>query len=258
MSLTFHAPESLITRRLRIAVIGAGGTGSEMLDGLARLELAICALGHPGFDVTVYDGDTVSSTNILRQRFLPGDEGVNKAEVLVHRYNMFFGVNWTAVPRNLNAKAIPARFNPDLLITCVDKAAVRSQLAAAYRRQYLPTLWLDTGNDSHQGQVILGHLGRVNAGLLRLPNVLDLYPEIEMHAADLDNDGPSCSAEESLSRQELPVNRAVALAGYSLLWNLLRHGCLNHHGTFIDIRAGRTSPLMIDPDAWAMMGYAAA
>ena len=45
----------LLSDRVSIALAGAGGIGSQMLSGLARLDAAIRALGHPGLDVTVYD-----------------------------------------------------------------------------------------------------------------------------------------------------------------------------------------------------------
>lgn len=38
----------LLTREVRVSVIGAGGTGSQMLMGLAQLHTAMIALGHPG------------------------------------------------------------------------------------------------------------------------------------------------------------------------------------------------------------------
>ena len=59
------------------SVIGAGGTGSQMLMGLAQLHTAMIALGHPGgLDVTVIDSDQVSEANVGRQMFYPSDVGL--------------------------------------------------------------------------------------------------------------------------------------------------------------------------------------
>ena len=38
-----------------VNLIGAGGTGSQVLTCLARLDVTLRALGHPGLSVTLYD-----------------------------------------------------------------------------------------------------------------------------------------------------------------------------------------------------------
>ena len=43
-----------------VFVIGAGGTGSQVITNLARMNMALQALGHPGLHVTVFDPDTVT------------------------------------------------------------------------------------------------------------------------------------------------------------------------------------------------------
>ncbi|MFD2274263.1 ThiF family adenylyltransferase [Undibacterium arcticum] len=60
----------LLQQKVRVAVIGAGGTGSQVLNGLVRLHLALLAFGHPGgLDVTLWDDDQVSEANVGRQSF---------------------------------------------------------------------------------------------------------------------------------------------------------------------------------------------
>lgn len=44
----FFIPTTLLERPVTVWLLGAGGTGSELLDGLARLHAALLALGHPG------------------------------------------------------------------------------------------------------------------------------------------------------------------------------------------------------------------
>lgn len=74
-----------------VFVIGAGGTGSQVITNLARMSMALQALGHPGLHVTVFDPDTVSQSNIGRQLFSETELGLNKAVSLVTRINRFFG-----------------------------------------------------------------------------------------------------------------------------------------------------------------------
>ena len=82
-----------------VFVIGAGGTGSQVITNLARMSMALQALGHPGLHVTVFDPDTVSQANIGRQLFSETELGLNKAVSLVTRINRFFGYAWTAEPQ---------------------------------------------------------------------------------------------------------------------------------------------------------------
>ena len=46
-----------------VNLIGAGGTGSQVLTCLARLDTALRGLGHPGLFITVYDSDIVTEAN---------------------------------------------------------------------------------------------------------------------------------------------------------------------------------------------------
>ena len=47
-----------------VNLIGAGGTGSQVLTCLARLDTALRGLGHPGLFVTLYDPDIVTEANM--------------------------------------------------------------------------------------------------------------------------------------------------------------------------------------------------
>ena len=67
-----------------VFVIGAGGTGSQVITNLARMSMALQALGHPGLHVTVFDPDTVSQANIGRQLFSETELGLNKPYHLSH------------------------------------------------------------------------------------------------------------------------------------------------------------------------------
>lgn len=72
-----------------VFIIGAGGTGSQVATNLARMSIALQALGHPGLHVTVFDPDTVTEANIGRQLFSESELGLNKAVALVTRITAF-------------------------------------------------------------------------------------------------------------------------------------------------------------------------
>lgn len=255
MSLRFNTPGTWLNGPLSILVIGAGGTGSDVLVRLAKLHTQLVALGSPGLRVKVMDADIVSESNCGRQHFSPSAIGLNKALVLVNSINLAYQVNWTGIPDHFDLEHDDHRsllnHGTDLVISCVDKAAFRVALCRAYRRVHTNVMLLDGGNGRDLGQVVLGHLGRPFTGL-RLPNVLDLWPEIE--TVD-DADEPSCSAHEAMQKQSWPVNQAVALLMVELLWTLMRQGWTDYHGATFNLGPMRTTPLMIDPAAWAFMGY---
>lgn len=256
MSLRFNLPQSWLNGRLKITVIGAGGTGSDLLVRLAKLHMQLVALGGAGLDVTVYDADVVTAGNIGRQHFPPCSLGLNKALMLVSSINLAYQLDWTGVPSHFDLDDSDhqqsLRWGSDLVVCCVDKAVFRVALCKAMRGVKTETMLLDCGNGRDLGQMVLGHLG-IPRGL-RLPNVFDLWPEI----ADVDDtEEPSCSAHESMQKQAWPVNQAVSFLAVELLWTLMRQGWTDYHGATFQLAPMRTSPLMVDPASWAFMGYEA-
>ena len=140
----------LLSRQVDVALVGVGGNGSQMLTGLARLHMALLALGHPGgLRVTAWDPDRVSEANVGRQMFSPADVGLNKAVVLVHRLNAFYGLNWEAKPVAYAHEEYSRR---DLVISCVDTAAARRDIHKLIEKlapvSYVVdhSYWLDLGN----------------------------------------------------------------------------------------------------------------
>jgi PRTRC genetic system ThiF family protein len=243
----------LLTNTVKVALVGCGGVGSQFLTGLARLHTALIALGHPGgFEVEVYDPDTVSESNVGRQLFSPADVGINKATLLVHRLNAFFGLKWKAKPQRFPVAG--DYHTPHIIISCVDTKAARRDIAE-YVAKHSICYWLDTGNNLADGQIILGQSGygrrrtKGNQQLI-LPTVTDLYPAILDKTAPEDEDAPSCSLAEALERQDLFIGQSIATFGLQLLWSLFRNGGLEHHGYFVNLKAGRVAPLPVDPEAW--------
>jgi PRTRC genetic system ThiF family protein len=95
----------LSDRRVTVALIGCGGTGSQMLTGLARLNHALVEDGHGPTRHRVRRRQ-VSAANVGRQMFSPADVGQRKSVVLVHRLNAFFGLDWCGRPVHAGADAI--------------------------------------------------------------------------------------------------------------------------------------------------------
>ncbi|AGG89049.1 PRTRC system ThiF family protein [Rhodanobacter denitrificans] len=245
----FPTPEAFLgDRPIRVLLAGAGGNGSMLADGLARLDCALRAQGHPGMAVTVYDDALVREANIGRQRFTHVDVGHPKATLLVHRLNGFYGVSWEAEVQRLPES--PPR--ADLVIGCVDLGWYRHALGKANAKRQTDALYLDLGNGASRGQVFLGHLGQPQSGL-RLPNIYDLYGDGLLTGDD--GDLPSCSLAEALTRQRWSINPLVAQVALTMLDDLLHRGGLDVHGAYVRLDPLSVTSLPIDPEQWKLLGY---
>jgi PRTRC genetic system ThiF family protein len=256
--LQHRLPARLLTKRVEILLVGAGGTGSRMLEKLVCLHRALVAKGHPeGLMVTVVDPDTVSAANIGRQAFYPGDIGCFKADVLVNRANMALGdARWKTAIAKLDTRAGLEGF--DLVIGAVDNRAGRLAILRGLENCMSGSrYWLDTGNRSSDGQVVLGEVAsrrRQTDSKERLPHVGELYPELIDPAAEDPDEGPSCSLAEALEKQSLFINAAVSDFAMNILWSLFTDGQIDTHGAFINLKRMTVTPLPADPAVWERFG----
>jgi sulfur-carrier protein adenylyltransferase/sulfurtransferase len=245
---TIH-PE-LLERRVRVLVVGCGGVGSAVATGLPYLHQALVVRGHPrGLHVTLQDGERISATNCVRQPFSKSEIGLYKSVVLVNRLNIFWGLDWEAVPEHLVGDHPITQI--DIIIGCVDSCAARAVIQRCATQSSTAGYWLDIGNNADSGQFILGEpLNLANPRRrTRLRSVAELYPEV-IDAAPDDDSFPSCSAAEALARQEPFVNATLANHALSLLAQLFRYGKIAHHGGFVNLSTGTATPLRIDPLLW--------
>ena len=238
------------THEITVALIGAGGTGSQVLTCLGRIDASLVALRHPGLYVTVYDPDVVTTSNMGRQLFTQQDVGLNKASCLVTRNNRFFGTDWDAVSGVYDGK--PA----NVVITCTDNIASRLYLQHFVKTEQDKRIepfekfiyWLDFGNTRTTGQAILGSLfvGQPASEMFktvpRLPLVTELFDYTKI---DEQHSEPSCSLAQALQKQDLFINSTLAQLGCGLLWKLLREGMIEYHGIFLNLETLKTNPLKI-------------
>lgn len=258
MKHTIH--RELVSRAVKVLLVGGGGSGSRVLENLICLHRAMLAKGHPaGLEVTLVDDDRVSAANVGRQAFYPTDIGSYKALTLINRANMALGTTmWNAqVGRLTTGTAGMGKF--DIVIGCVDNRAARLAILRSLERagggkRY----YLDLGNRTGDGQVVLGEVTsdkRKNDDPQRLPHVGELFPQLIDAALDkLEDDGPSCSLAEALEKQSLFINTAVSLFASNLLWQLFTTGEIEHHGAFINLDGMRVMPMAVDPETWARFG----
>ena len=249
---------SMLEGRIDVHLVGVGGNGAQMASRLARLDIAMRALGHPGgLHVTAWDPDEVSESNVGRQLYSASDVGQNKNVVTTHRLNMFYGLDWKAQPFRFEPKASISTFSPTLVISCVDSRAARQRL---HKQTESANYWLDLGNTESTAQVVLGQPSRrkwnEETGGPRLPCVTELYPELFERAPN-ENNTPSCSVRVSLASQGLFVNDAVVTFGCQLLYQLFSKGRLAVHGAVMNLDTMRTAPIEVNPEVWKRFGFGA-
>lgn len=257
--LTHRIKHWMLRDRISIVVVGCGGTGAALVSGLPYLHHALLAAGHPsGVKVCVIDGDRITGTNCVRQPFTLSEVGLYKAQVLVNRLNVFWGLDWCAIPTHVRCgRDVP---ECDFLISCVDTRAARATLAKVTRlksRKYV--YWLDTGNSSASGQFVMGEPLRPNRRdrSTRLPCLDELFPQMIQASLDKRDREPACSAAEALLKQEPYINQSIAQLVLAMLARLFRHGELSYHGGFVNLATGRVNPIPVDRKVWARLRGAA-
>jgi len=243
-----------------INLIGAGGTGSQLLTALARMNHALTALGHAGLFVRVFDNDQVDIANLGRQLFTTAELGQYKSVALINRINRFFGTNWKAETTRYDKQSLKDRDLASAIITisCVDTVTARYEigemlryLTKNYSGRNRVKYWMDFGNSRSSGQVILSTLEKIKqpaSELYRpvesLPLVTEEFKEL-LNTSEQDDNTPSCSLAEALTKQDLFINSALANCGASLLWQLFREGILFNRGFFLNLADFRTLPLKV-------------
>ncbi|AYL94386.1 PRTRC system ThiF family protein [Mucilaginibacter celer] len=243
-----------------VNLIGAGGTGGQVLTALARMNHALIALGHAGLFVRVFDDDTVEPANLGRQLFTTAEVGLHKSVALINRINRFFGTNWKAETLRYDQQLLEDRNRASALITisCVDTVQARYDIEEVLKylsknhtgRNHVQ-YWMDFGNSRTSGQVILSTLEKIKQPASELYTPVECLPLVTVEFRELlyfseqGDNTPSCSLAEALTKQDLFINSALANVGASLLWQLFREGILFNRGFFLNLKDFRTQPIKV-------------
>lgn len=259
--MTVHFPHEYLknpVHKVTIDLVGIGGTGSQVLTALARMNEALVGLGKPGLHVRAWDIDTVTPANMGRQLFSPADLGENKASVLITRINRFFGYSWQAMPELYKGKLVS-----NILITCVDSAKARLDINDVLVNRNInlkekaehPTdnlyYWLDIGNLQKTGQVVLGTMTTcpqpktIDSCKTKsvLPTVVKKFPQLKKIKEV--NQGPSCSLAEALEKQDLFINSTLSQFGCNLIWKLFKEEFIKHQGCYVNLETMTVNPIKL-------------
>lgn len=245
---------------ITVHVIGAGGTGSQVVTSLARIDTSLRALSHPGLHVTVYDPDTVSEANIGRQLFSEADLEQNKAIALITRINRFFGTDWKAEPTcyPINATKPEEVETSNLIITCTDNVRSRLGIWRLLKKcreitrtdHQTPIYWIDFGNSQKAGQVVIGNVRKKikqpASEIYQPVPTMEVITEYPGYSKVKEEDsGPSCSLVEALDKQDLFVNSILAQLGCDILWQMFREGIMPYRGLYLNLSTLRVNPIPV-------------
>ena len=239
---------------LIITVVGCGGTGGFVAEGLCRL-----LQGNPT-KLMLIDHDRVEPHNLLRQPFYQGDVGKFKAEVLAERLARLYGreIGYAVVPYNshIHSDIFSHYHEPGLVIGCVDNGAARAEIAALIRR---PHWWIDAGNDHQSGQVLIGNTDQRRVlekcfleqvqGCFALP-----LPSLQQPSllAAMPPPPMDCAEAVEAGDQSPTINQVMATLVLEIVRRLLA-GTLSWMAVYVDLEIGTLRPVLIEPKTVARM-----
>jgi PRTRC genetic system ThiF family protein len=225
-----------------VVIVGAGGTGSYLAQGLAKM----IAGYRLQVEVILVDPDTVEEKNCSRQNFQPWEIGQGKAEALAFRLNQQYGLGFGAVAGKGEdfLETRNSKLETRLIITCVDSVGARKHYKGCGP-------WLDLGNGLETGQALYGTSEDEKKIALEVekwektPNVGYLpSPFLAFGMANLKSPKkktPSC-ADTPFAEQGVFANEWAAGAGLAILHQLLVKGELTTPAIYFDTAKGRMSP----------------
>jgi len=249
---------------VNIVLVGAGGTGSNLITSLGAIALGLKAIGKT-CTITIVDHDVVEEKNIGRQLFTARDIGKFKAAALAERLVAAYSVDASSVVKPiekgmLSRSATGERSNDYLMpsaslsvvIGAVDNPAARRAIHEAVSID--PFWWLDCGNDDYHGQVVMGNhhyskkwvrrtVSAMNlTAYLPLPSVV--YPDLIVDPAKVKAD-KACAEAVAAGDQSLMINRMIASWAASLLYDFLL-GEVTYFGVAVNLRPAGVEAYRLD------------
>ena len=250
------------TNPVTVNLIGAGGTGSQVLTALARMNHALTELNHAGLSVRLWDDDVIAEANLGRQLFAECELGLHKSVALINRTNRFFGTNWKAETQKFQKDDLGKLQNnmkSEIYISCVDSVKSRFDIAEIFNELKIDKgyyrnqckYWIDFGNSQFTGQVLLSTIGNIkqpNSDMYEtvenLPFITEEFGEL-LKVSKAEDNSPSCSLAKALEKQDLFINSTLAQMGSSLLWNLFRNGLIENRGFFLNLKNFYSQPIKL-------------
>ena len=244
-----------------IVVVGCGGTGGFVAEGLCRL------LSGSDIPIILIDHDRVEPHNLVRQNFYAGDLGKFKSQALAERLSRQFGrrIVFSVYPymhdlvREDYGAGLHRRAVQGIIIGCVDNASARRDIA---RTLDWGNWWLDAGNGFSSGQVLLGNAKdrasleesfiEKSREMHRLPIPTWQLPSLLAPPTRKKPDTRDCAEAVAAEEQGPVINQAMATLVLEFVHRMLK-GTLTWMGAYIDLEAGTLQTAPAEPETVARM-----
>ena len=171
--------------------------------------------------------------------------------MLISRINRSYGFDWVAVNDRYVSNKGYATAN--IFISCVDSVKSRMEINDAIKsnsRKYSNDdtnkfYWIDCGNSAKSGQIYIGTTGNIKQPKSNeFETVADLGTAIyNFFGLTDDPEEPTCSVAESLGKQDLCINKTIAVYCGHILWTMLREFRITHKGMYINLNTLITNPI---------------
>lgn len=256
--------------KLRIILVGAGGTGSFAALTVARLMHELKELGKQT-ELFIIDPDIVEAGNIPRSNFCAAEIGSFKAQTLAKRITLAWGLECGYANEAFDAEAHLKQSSGDyrtltVIVGCVDNHLARRGIHRGleryqgYRSEDAANIWwIDGGNGKFSGQVLIGSNTKrlkteklfVGSSICRsLPAPSLVHPEL------LTDQGKetglsaqiSCPDRIRLGEQSLNINQRVAVEIGEMITAMFLTRNLRRFATYFDLETGTSRSLYCTPD----------
>lgn len=248
--------------KLKIYLIGAGGTGSFAAMNLARAAFELRRIGKT-VEMTIIDPDVVESGNIPRSNFCAAEIGRFKAQTLAERITLAWGleVSYSNEKLNYEKHIKPGRSGfkeLTILVGCVDNHLARREVhrsleeANKYNSHNAPECWwIDGGNGKFSGQVLIGSEVKrekvenhftSSTICKKLPAPSVIHPELlenqEIPARRESLERMDCAERIRRGEQSLNINQRVAVEIGEIMTELLLTNSLRRYASYFDLESG--------------------
>ena len=245
----------------RILVVGCGGTGGFVAEGLCQL------LINSDVPLLLIDHDRVEPHNLIRQHFFSGDVGKFKSQALAERLSRQYGrpIAYSVYPYTYDLLSedlgggLRSFASQGIIIGCVDNVAARRSIAEKWG---YGNWWIDAGNGYSSGQVLIGNTSVVeqlegcfdkeNLEVVALPLPILQLPSLLAPPTIQVKDTRDCAEAVTAEEQSPVINQAMATLVLEFMYRLLQ-GTLPWMGVYLDMEAGTMQTVPADPVVVARM-----
>jgi PRTRC genetic system ThiF family protein len=254
-----------MVQNFNIVVVGCGGTGGFVAEGLCRL------LSGSDIPILLIDHDRVEPHNLVRQNFYEGDVGKFKSQALAERlarqYRRRIGYSVYPYMHDLRGQEFGSGDGgylhtpaiQGIIIGCVDNAEARREIGKTLG---YTNWWLDAGNGFSSGQVLLGNSKTAaeldspfieeSGEVERLPIPTLQLPGLMAPPTKEKRDTRDCAEAVAAEEQGPVINQAMATLVLEFVYRLLNKK-LTWMGAYIDLDAGTLQTVPAEPDVIARM-----